>query len=48
MKKILALLLAGLTVLCLASCGDKEEEKDNNSKDTTQIEQNYVDEAAET
>ena len=46
MKKILALLLAGLTVLCLASCGDKEEEKDNNSKDTTQIEQNYVDEAA--
>lgn len=46
MKKILALLLAGLMVLCLASCGDKEEEKDNNSKDTTQIEQNYVDEAA--
>ncbi len=47
MKKILALLLAGLMVLCLASCGDKkEEEKDNKDTETTQVAQNYVDEAS--
>ena len=44
MKKILALILAGLLTLCVASCGNKADEENNDG--STAVEQNYVEEAA--
>lgn len=44
MKKILAILLAGLLTLCAVSCSDKKED-DDKSKETAVAEQNYIEEA---
>lgn len=45
MKKIFALLLAGLLTLSMVSCGDKKEDKEND-KETNAVEQNYIEETA--
>ena len=45
MKKILAILLAGLLTLCVVSCGDKKDDADN-SKETSAVEQNYIEETS--
>ena len=46
MKKILAILLAGLLTLTLASCGDKKDENNNDDKESSVIEQNYIEETS--
>ena len=47
MKKILAILLAGILTLSIVSCGDKKEDDNNgNEKESSAIEQNYVEEAS--
>ena len=45
MKKILAILLAGLLTLSIVSCGDKKENEEENEKESSNVEQNYIDEA---
>lgn len=45
MKKILALLLAGLLSLSIVSCGNKDEDEEN-EQDTSVVEQNYIEEKA--
>lgn len=46
MKKILALLLAGLLTLSIVSCGDKKEDDDNdNEKETSVVDLNYIEES---
>lgn len=43
MKKILALILAGLLTLSIVSCGDKKEDEEKNNE-TNAVEQNYIEE----
>ena len=43
MKKILAILLAGIILLCAVSCGEKTE-NNNNEKETEDIPQNFIEE----
>ena len=45
MKKILAILLAGLMLVSLASCANNEKEEQEENKGTTQVEQNYIEES---
>ena len=45
MKKILAILLAGLLALCVTSCGDEKEDEDKQNE-TVSAEQNYIEETA--
>lgn len=46
MKKILALLLAGLLTLSIVSCGDKKEDEEKDNKETNAVDQNYIEETA--
>lgn len=47
MKRILALLLAALLALCIVSCGDKNEDEDENlNGDSNAVEQNYIEDSA--